>query len=198
MGSQRINSVICTWPIASQVGCRSSNRSLGRIQTRSQDRSFGHGIPGSAPEPKSFGPGAEDDDRDARHAGNGSDNRCRAGAAATTVWFVGGSDIGFLRGWTSLTSHGCCPVATKPHLQQASPDIFSTSWSAHLSAANDPPLHYSITSSAMASNPGGMAMPSVLAVWRLMMNSNLTARITGRSPLCAFRAKFPHFALEAA
>jgi hypothetical protein len=40
---------------------------------------------------RSFGPGAEDDDRGARHAGNGSDNRCRAGAAATTVWFVGGS-----------------------------------------------------------------------------------------------------------
>ncbi len=93
----------------------------------------------------------------------------------------GARTLGFSEGWTSLTSHGCCPVATKPHLQQASPDIFSTSWSAHLSAANDPPLHYSITSSAMASNPGGMAMPSVLAVWRLMMNSNLTARITGRS-----------------
>jgi len=58
-GSQRINSAICTWPIALQVGCRSSNRSLGRIQTRSPDRSFGHGIPGSVPEPRSFRPGAE-------------------------------------------------------------------------------------------------------------------------------------------
>ena len=42
----------------------------------------------------------------------------------------GARTLGFSEGWTSLTSHGCCPVATKPHLQQASPDIFSTSWSA--------------------------------------------------------------------
>ena len=40
----------------------------GLTRSPSLDRSFGRGIPGSAPEPESFGPGAEDDDRDARHA----------------------------------------------------------------------------------------------------------------------------------
>ena len=63
-GSQRINSVICTWQIASRVGCRSSNRFLGRIQTRSQDRSSGRGIRGNALEPEFFREGAADDDRD--------------------------------------------------------------------------------------------------------------------------------------
>ena len=43
-------------------------------------------------------------------------------------------------------------------------------------------LHrYSITSSAMASNDGGTAMPSILAVWSLMTSSNLDACTTGRS-----------------
>jgi hypothetical protein len=79
-------------------------------------------------------------------------NRCRAGAAVTTVWFVGGSDIGFLLRLEPAHESWLLPVATKPHLQQASPDIFSTSWPAHLSAANDPPLHHSITSSAMAAS----------------------------------------------
>jgi hypothetical protein len=136
---------------------------------------------------KCFGPGAEDDDRDARHAGNGSHNRCRAGAAATTVGFVGGSDIGFLlrldlASW--LVPRCNFAVSLPRHIQHKLVN--------HLSAASDPPLHYSITSSAMASTPDGMAMPSVLAVWRLMMNSNLTARITGRSagfsPLSTRRA----------
>ena len=42
------------------------------------------------------------------------------------------------------------------------------------------PLH-SITSSAIASTPGGMLRPSALAVLRLMTNSNLVALMTGRS-----------------
>ena len=42
------------------------------------------------------------------------------------------------------------------------------------------PLH-SITSSAIASTPGGIVRPSALAVLRLMTNSNLVALVTGRS-----------------
>ena len=41
---------------------------------------------------------------------------------------------------------------------------------------------YSITSSAMASTPAGMARPSTLAVVRLMARSNLVGCSTGRSP----------------
>src|SRR5262249_1458313 len=40
---------------------------------------------------------------------------------------------------------------------------------------------HSITSSAMASTPGGMVRPSVLAVLRLMTNSNLVGCSTGKS-----------------
>src|SRR5262245_42152979 len=40
---------------------------------------------------------------------------------------------------------------------------------------------HSITSSARASSVGGTSRPSARAVCRLMMNSNLVARITGRS-----------------
>jgi hypothetical protein len=40
---------------------------------------------------------------------------------------------------------------------------------------------YSITSSARASRVGGISIPSILAVLRLMMNSNLVACMTGRS-----------------
>jgi hypothetical protein len=43
-----------------------------------------------------------------------------------------------------------------------------------------PPLH-SITSSARASTDGGTSISSALAVCRLIMNSNVLARITGRS-----------------
>src|SRR5262245_32310370 len=41
---------------------------------------------------------------------------------------------------------------------------------------------HSITSSAMASTPEGIVRPSVLAVLRLITNSNFVGRITGRSP----------------
>jgi hypothetical protein len=41
---------------------------------------------------------------------------------------------------------------------------------------------YSITSSAMARMPDGMAKPSALAVLRLMTSSNLTSWMIGRSP----------------
>src|SRR5262249_42563204 len=43
---------------------------------------------------------------------------------------------------------------------------------------------HSITSSAMASSPGGKLRPNALAVLRLMTNSNLTDRKTGRSAGC--------------
>ena len=39
----------------------------------------------------------------------------------------------------------------------------------------------SITSSAMASTPGGIVRPSVFAVFRLMIKSNLESCTTGRS-----------------
>src|SRR5262249_25489172 len=44
-----------------------------------------------------------------------------------------------------------------------------------------PPDH-SMTSSAMARTPGGIVRPSVLAVLRLMTNSNFVGDCTGRSP----------------
>src|SRR5215510_10089072 len=47
------------------------------------------------------------------------------------------------------------------------------------SAANR--LAYSITSSARASSVGGTSMPSVLAVCRLIRNSNRVARMIGKS-----------------
>jgi hypothetical protein len=40
---------------------------------------------------------------------------------------------------------------------------------------------YSITSSAMESTPAGMVRPSALAVLRLINNSNLVGRSTGKS-----------------
>ena len=40
---------------------------------------------------------------------------------------------------------------------------------------------YSITSSAMASSTAGTSRPSALAVFRLMTNSNLVGRTTGKS-----------------
>src|SRR5262249_38855205 len=40
---------------------------------------------------------------------------------------------------------------------------------------------HSITSSAMARTPGGIVRPSILAVLRLMTNSNLVGCMTGRS-----------------
>ena len=43
------------------------------------------------------------------------------------------------------------------------------------------PPHHSITSSARASSVGGISKPNVLAVCRLMTNSNLVARKTGMS-----------------
>src|SRR5262249_7835208 len=42
-------------------------------------------------------------------------------------------------------------------------------------------FHHSITSSARAESPGGTSRPSVLAALRLIKNSNLVARSTGRS-----------------
>src|SRR5215475_10572678 len=55
--------------------------------------------------------------------------------------------------------HGCCAADERDELA---------------------PFH-SITSSAMASTPGGMVRPSVLAVLRLMTNSNLVGCSTGKS-----------------
>ena len=41
--------------------------------------------------------------------------------------------------------------------------------------------HHSITSSAVASSDAGTVSPSVLAVWRLMTNSNFTVCWTGKA-----------------
>ena len=41
---------------------------------------------------------------------------------------------------------------------------------------------YSTTSSASASSPGGIVKPSVLALLRLMINSNVTGNSIGNSP----------------
>ena len=43
-------------------------------------------------------------------------------------------------------------------------------------------FHHSITSSARASTVGGISRPSVLAVLRLITNSNLVGCTTGKSP----------------
>jgi hypothetical protein len=43
------------------------------------------------------------------------------------------------------------------------------------------PTFHSITSSAMASNPGGKLRPNALAVLRLITNSNLLDCMTGKS-----------------
>jgi hypothetical protein len=50
------------------------------------------------------------------------------------------------------------------------------------------PLHYSMTSSAMASTTGGIVRPRALAVLRLMTSSNLVGCSTGISAgCCPFR-----------
>ncbi len=46
---------------------------------------------------------------------------------------------------------------------------------------NETPALHSITSSACASNNGGMVTPSVVAVFRFRTKSNLVGRRTGRS-----------------
>jgi hypothetical protein len=54
------------------------------------------------------------------------------------------------------------------------------------------PLH-SITSSAMASIPGGKLKPNALAVLRLITNSNLVGACTGRSAgFSPLRTYFPY------
>ena len=50
-----------------------------------------------------------------------------------------------------------------------------------LSANSGHSVIHSITSSAEISMPGGMVMPSALAVLRLMTSSNLAAWMTGKS-----------------
>jgi len=51
--------------------------------------------------------------------------------------------------------------------------------------------NYSITSSAMATSPGGKVSPSDLATLRLISNSNLADCTTGRSVGCAPRKILP-------
>src|SRR5262245_60656763 len=45
----------------------------------------------------------------------------------------------------------------------------------------EPPSHHSITSSAIASSPGGTASPNAFAVFMLITSTNLVGCITGRS-----------------
>src|SRR5262249_23956726 len=72
----------------------------------------------------------------------------------------------------SNLAHGWLPFAADSIRQQ-----FGT----QMPQGGHPP-HHSITSSAMASTPGGMVRPSVLAVLRLITNSNFVGSRTGRSP----------------
>src|SRR5467141_3406529 len=46
-------------------------------------------------------------------------------------------------------------------------------------------LPYSMTSSAMASTPGGIVRPSIRAIWALMTSSNLVDCTTGKSAVFA-------------
>src|SRR6516165_3677704 len=70
-------------------------------------------------------------------------------------------------------SHPACN--TRPvHTEVPGPDSCTATTDAHL-------VGYSITSSAMESTPAGIVRPSVLAVLRLMTNSNLLDCMTGKS-----------------
>ena len=69
-------------------------------------------------------------------------------------------------------------ITRKPTSQQASADFRLVPIATECSAEND---GYSITSSARASSVGGMSMPSVLAVCRLMTNSNLGRSVSTAS-----------------
>src|SRR5262252_8116990 len=59
---------------------------------------------------------------------------------------------------------------------------------------------YSITSSAMATRPGGKVRPSAFAVLRLITNSNLFGCTTGRSvglaPLRIFPVVYTHLVIR--
>jgi hypothetical protein len=63
------------------------------------------------------------------------------------------------------------------HNPTPAPQKSGTPW--HISGSRPP--SYSMTSSARASSEGGTVRPSVLAVLRLMISSNLVDCITGRS-----------------
>src|SRR5215470_12979713 len=94
--------------------------------------------------------------------------------ASTTQTFLEGTDIGGLRlaaaaenshHWHSLLPRARCK---RPRRRATK-------------ARNELPAPHSITSSARTSREAGKVMPSVLAVLRLMTNSNLVDCITGRS-----------------
>src|SRR5262245_32199603 len=60
-----------------------------------------------------------------------------------------------------------------------------------------PPSHHSITSSAVASSFSGTVRPRLVAVFRLMANSNLTGASTGRSAgLAPFRMRSTYEAVR--
>jgi len=71
-------------------------------------------------------------------------------------------------------------IATKGFRSKSHPPFLDLSWRKGSFILNLP-SHHSITSSARASSVGGTSRPSVLAVLRLMTNSNLVDCTTGRS-----------------
>src|SRR6516165_4452879 len=74
-------------------------------------------------------------------------------------------------------------IATKGFRSQSHPSFLDLSWRKGSFILNLPlRSHHSITSSAMASSPGGKLRPNALAVLRLITNSNLIDCMTGRSP----------------
>src|SRR5262245_18206533 len=74
-------------------------------------------------------------------------------------------------------------IATKGFRSQSHPPFLDLSWRKGSFILNLPlASRHSITSSAMASSPGGKLRPNTLAVLRLITNSNLVDCITGRSP----------------
>src|SRR5262249_37865068 len=67
------------------------------------------------------------------------------------------------------------PVARRRSLRDAE------NFDEEVSLLNLPPSHHSITSSASARSLAGISNLRVLAVWTLMVSSNLVARSIGRS-----------------
>src|SRR5215471_5147918 len=92
-------------------------------------------------------------------------------------------------GWLArLCREGVDPLDRCKRFQVIHPPFLDLAWRKGSFILNLPlASHHSITSSAMASNPGGKVIPSDLAVFRLISSSNLADWTTGSS---AGRAPF--------
>src|SRR6516165_9465264 len=86
-------------------------------------------------------------------------------------------------GWLAFTGRELNPLDRYKRFQIAVSSSFSGFILAQGKFHFEPPFtsHHSITSSARASSVGGTVRPSVLAVLRLITNSNLVDCMTGRS-----------------